>query len=128
MYIALVSLLLVAILTLSACQDPVPSASAHVPPTSVTTAAEWPAALPLLVDVRTPREFASGHVAGAVNIPLSQLRDRLFELGDRDDPIEVYCRSGNRSSQAAVVLAVNGFTRIANLGSLRAARSQRARR
>ena len=72
----------------------------------------------LLVDVRTPEEFAAGHIAGAVNIPLGQLDDRMDELGPRDAPLVLYCRSGNRSGQAARVLASAGFTGVHDLGAM----------
>lgn len=123
---AFTSLLLAASLVLGACQSPAPSASAHVTPPNVSATSSPQAPPALLVDVRTPGEFASGHVAGAVNIPLSQLGDRLSELGDRGDPIEVYCRSGNRSSRAAGLLAGYGFTSVTDLGSLSAAQQHRA--
>ena len=55
----------------------------------------------LLVDVRTPEEFAAGHVAGAINIPHLEVEARLVEFGaDHEREIVVYCRSGNRSGLA----------------------------
>ncbi len=62
----------------------------------------------LLVDVREPGEFAAGHIRGATNVPLSELRDRLEEL-PRDREILVYCQSGKRSYDAARALAQRGF-------------------
>ena len=62
-----------------------------------------------LVDVRTPQEFASGHLEGAVNIPLDQLPNRLDEL-DREGQVVVYCHSGNRSASAARTLERAGFS------------------
>lgn len=59
-----------------------------------------------LIDVRTPEEFASGHVAGARNIPLDQLESRLSELGDA--PVYLICRSGNRSGKAGELLVARG--------------------
>ncbi|QLG13204.1 rhodanese-like domain-containing protein (plasmid) [Deinococcus sp. D7000] len=56
-----------------------------------------------LLDVRTPAEFAEGHIASAVNLPLDQVEARADEVpGDR--PVYVICRSGNRSAQASVIL------------------------
>jgi rhodanese-related sulfurtransferase len=63
----------------------------------------------LLIDVRTPEEFASGHLAGAVNIPVDQLEARLSEVSD-DRPIVVYCRSGNRSHTASLILEDAGYS------------------
>jgi rhodanese-related sulfurtransferase len=64
---------------------------------------------PLLLDVRSPEEFAAGHVAGAVNIPHDQLAARLAEVEAADRPwVLVYCRSGKRATSAEEVLAKAG--------------------
>ena len=73
----------------------------------------------LLVDVRTFEEFTSGHLPGAVNIPVQELDRRLGELGPKDRPIVLYCRSGNRSGRAARMLERAGFATIHHLGSIR---------
>lgn len=70
----------------------------------------------LLLDVRTPAEFSAGYADGAKNVPLSDLKSRIEEL-DTETPIVVYCRSGRRSQQAALMLRKQGF-RVADLGSL----------
>ena len=70
------------------------------------------------VDVRTPSEFHAGHLAGAINLPLSDLPARLRELGDRSQPLVVYCRSGGRSGQARHVLESAGFTAVFDLGAM----------
>ncbi|MGM0554904.1 MAG: rhodanese-like domain-containing protein [Myxococcota bacterium] len=75
-----------------------------------------------LVDVRTPREFAANGLDGAKNIPVQQLDGRLDELGDRDQPVVVYCRSGSRSSRAAQMLEKAGFEKVYDLGSLGSAK------
>ena len=54
-----------------------------------------------LVDVRSPSEFASGHLEGALNLPVGQLSARMGELGPKGTPIVVYCASGTRSAMAA---------------------------
>ena len=74
-----------------------------------------------LVDVRTPREFSSGRVDGAKNIPVQQLEERLDELEDKDQAVLVYCRSGNRSGRAARMLEKAGFENVYDLGSLASA-------
>ena len=61
-----------------------------------------------LVDVRTPSEFASGSVKGAVNIPLDKISGQLSKFKGKKN-IVVFCRSGNRSSQAKSILEKNGF-------------------
>lgn len=71
----------------------------------------------ILIDVRTPEEFASGHINGAVNIPLDQISSRVSEL-PQDKPIVLYCRSGNRSNQAADILENAGLTGIYDLGGV----------
>jgi rhodanese-related sulfurtransferase len=73
----------------------------------------------LLIDVRTPEEFASGHIARSINISVETLENRLSEI-PHDQPVIVYCRSGNRSTQAAQILASAGYTDIRNLGGINA--------
>ncbi len=63
----------------------------------------------LLLDVRTPEEFAADHIDGALNIPLAELESQLDRL-DRERPIVVYCRSGNRSGQARQLLCDRGYS------------------
>lgn len=61
-----------------------------------------------LVDVREESEFERGHVAGAINVPLSQLRQRIAEL-PRDRPLWIYCQVGQRGYYAARTLRQSGF-------------------
>ncbi|HEY9144083.1 MAG TPA: rhodanese-like domain-containing protein [Arenimonas sp.] len=63
---------------------------------------------PLLLDVRTPEEFAQGHLPGAVLIPHDQLAARLDEI-DRDRWVLVYCRSGKRAGTAEDILEEAGI-------------------
>lgn len=69
-----------------------------------------------LVDVRSQKEFTSGSVNGAVNIPLDKMETQLSKLKDKEQII-VFCRSGNRSGQAKSILNQNGFTNITNGGT-----------
>jgi rhodanese-related sulfurtransferase len=69
-----------------------------------------------LVDVRTPGEFATGSVKGAVNIPLDTLHMQLGKLKGKQN-IVVFCRSGARSSQARLILNQNGFQNVVDGGS-----------
>lgn len=73
----------------------------------------------LLIDVRTADEFATGHIHGAVNIPLQSIQDRMSEI-PHDLPVIVYCHSGNRSGQAARALVDAGYTNIQDLGGINA--------
>jgi len=61
-----------------------------------------------LIDVREPDEYAAGHILGARNIPLTQLRMRMKELR-KDQPIYLYCQSGLRSGRAAQMLYRKGY-------------------
>ena len=70
----------------------------------------------LLVDVRSPGEFAGGSAKGAINIPLDQVTQRINEFKGKDQ-IVVFCRSGNRSGQAQSILEKNGFTNVTNGGT-----------
>jgi len=75
----------------------------------------------VLLDVRTPREFAAGAIPGAVNIPVQELGRRMAEIeqltgGDKGHAIVVYCRSGRRSGIAKDALLDAGYGRVTNLG------------
>ncbi|WP_431798959.1 rhodanese-like domain-containing protein [Halobacillus andaensis] len=61
-----------------------------------------------LIDVREPKEFDGGHILGARNIPLSQMRNRLIEIR-KDKPVYLYCQSGARSTRAALMLNKKGY-------------------
>ena len=67
-----------------------------------------------VLDVRTPAEYAEGHVPGAVNVPHDQLASRLAEV-PKDKDVVLYCRSGRRTALAAEVLASHGYTRLSHL-------------
>ena len=71
----------------------------------------------LLVDVRTQAEYDQGHLEGALLIPHGQIAARVTELGeDKSRAIVLYCRSGNRSSQAKQALEELGYTNVMNAG------------
>ncbi len=72
----------------------------------------------VLLDVRTPAEFSAGHIKGARNIPLQSLGSRVHELKQKDSPIVVYCRSGNRSASASKVLMGSGYEKVYDLGAM----------
>lgn len=79
-----------------------------------TAKSELAAGKAMLVDVRTPGEFANGHAEGAVHVPLIELADRTNEL-PRDRRLLVVCRSGYRSSAALSLLQAKGFEDIAHV-------------
>lgn len=66
-------------------------------------------AVPLLIDVRSPEEFAAGHVASAKNIPLGEVEARLAEFGAADKEVYVICQAGGRSAKASATLASKGY-------------------
>ena len=76
----------------------------------------------VIVDVRTPDEFASGHLDGAVNVDLNSgsFDQQISELDPALDYV-VYCRSGNRSSQALKIMEGLGFENVHDAGSVAAA-------
>ena len=68
-----------------------------------------------LVDVRTPQEFAGGALPGAINMPVQQVAAARGVL-DPERPVIVYCRSGQRSEMARMILASMGFPNVFNIG------------
>lgn len=78
----------------------------------------------VVVDVRTPDEFADGHLEGAVNIDVSaaDFGDRIALLDPAADYV-VYCRSGNRSASAVAAMRGAGFTAVTDAGGISAASS-----
>jgi phage shock protein E len=70
----------------------------------------------VIIDVRTEKEFNTGHVSGAVNIPLDKLPKNISKL-KRDKPIITCCASGVRSATAKNILRNNGFSEVYNAGS-----------
>jgi len=67
-----------------------------------------------IVDVREKSEYEAGHLRNAVNIPLSELRERLEEI-PRDEPVYVHCRSSQRSYNAVMALQGRGFDNVVNI-------------
>ena len=73
----------------------------------------------IVLDVRTEQEYASGHIPGAVNIPNETIASgAIQQLPDKEQLILVYCRSGNRSKQAAEKLVNLGYTNIVEFGGI----------
>lgn len=73
----------------------------------------------IILDVRTPEEYAELHIPDAINIPNDSINnDDIPELPDKDQLILVYCRSGNRSKQAAEKLVNLGYTNIVEFGGI----------
>ncbi|MCL2919501.1 rhodanese-like domain-containing protein [Shewanella litorisediminis] len=71
----------------------------------------------MLVDVRTPEEYAAGHLEGAINIPYEVIATEFAKRAiDKDTSVVLYCRSGRRSGVANDALNAAGFTRVYNGG------------
>jgi len=70
----------------------------------------------MIIDVREPSEYASGHVLGAINIPPSKLLAGADELKDvpKDTELILYCLSGSRSNVSINILQQSGFTNLVN--------------
>jgi rhodanese-related sulfurtransferase len=71
---------------------------------------------PFVLDVRTAGEFADGHLEGATLLPIQQMQKRIGELSSyRQEPVFIYCATGNRSTVAAKLLVDAGFEQVINL-------------
>jgi len=89
---------------------------APIEPRALGERIAWADRSMVVLDVRTPAEFAEGHVPGAVNIPHTELAPRVAELdGARERDVVVYCRTGRRSALALEVLEGAGFKRLFHL-------------
>jgi rhodanese-related sulfurtransferase len=108
---------LVLALLLAACGGPAVAPGAGT--VRELSAAQAVAELPsrVIIDVRTPAETADGMLAGALNIDFQapDFRERIGQL-DRDASYLLYCRTGNRSAQAAAVMAELGFADVVDAG------------
>jgi rhodanese-related sulfurtransferase len=70
----------------------------------------------IIVDVRSKGEFEGGHINGALNIPVDQLRNNFSKLKDKNKPIITCCASGMRSASAKSILISNGYSFVFNGG------------
>lgn len=121
----LIVLMLILAMTLIACGTSVPDQAEEPRGAYQTlTAAEAKAMLDgdediILLDVRTPEEFAEGYIPGAIQIADTELKDQApLQLPDKDAKILVYCRSGRRSQASAALLAEMGYTQIYDMGGI----------
>lgn len=72
----------------------------------------------VLIDVRTPEEYAGGHIPGSINVPLQTIVQVQEAVPDKDTPIFVYCLSGARSRRAAAFFGKLGYTDVHNIGGI----------
>lgn len=77
----------------------------------------------VVIDVRTPQEYAGGHIAGAINIDHAIIGQEISKANvAKDDTVILYCRSGNRSGIALETLKKMGYFKVENYGSIDQAR------
>ena len=73
---------------------------------------------PILIDVRSPEEYVSGHIEDAILIPHHEIKETILdEVPDKSTPIQLYCRSGERSHYAKLMIESEGYTNVQDLGS-----------
>jgi rhodanese-related sulfurtransferase len=111
---AILLMVAVAFLAVVCEREPAPRI---VSPTEARALVEWPPGV-LVVDVRTPEEYAEGHLPGAHRVQLDELAAAIDGgefPGSPEAPVLVYCRTGSRSAQAATLLAGRGFERVYDL-------------
>ena len=95
----------------AACTDRA-RAEESVPPDQLAGLLAQPNA-PLLLDVRTPEEFAQGHIPGALLVPVQELESHLAELAPfKERGVVTYCERGGRASRASEILRAAGFTNV----------------
>ena len=117
------------LLTLSACASPAAAAATPAPTEATVEYKKISAAdakermdsgdTIVILDVRTQEEYDAGHIAGAILVPNETIADKQPALlPDLDAEILVYCRSGNRSAQAAKKLIAIGYTNVVDFGGI----------
>lgn len=112
---------------LTACSAPgaAPAASetqAAATATAATSGTDTADVARTIIDVRTPEEFAQGHLEGAINIDLNSADFKSqIEALDKNGTYTLYCRSGNRSGQALTIMSEAGFANLSNAGSVQEA-------
>lgn len=72
----------------------------------------------LLIDVRTPAEYAASHIDGAINLSLQDIQAGTMPAVAKDKKVYLYCHSGNRSGQATIILKKAGYQNINDLGAM----------
>ncbi|MDO4434257.1 MAG: rhodanese-like domain-containing protein [Alysiella sp.] len=86
-------------------------------PAKTTAQASIPKAKGLWIDVRSPEEFAQGHLTNAINVPLDQITQRISQISpNKHAPINLYCRSGRRAEVALQELKKLGYQNVTNHG------------
>ncbi|WP_308780446.1 rhodanese-like domain-containing protein [uncultured Clostridium sp.] len=74
----------------------------------------------IILDVRTNEEYISGHIENSILIPVNEIEKEVENiLKDKEQKVLIYCRSGNRSSQAAKLLVKMGYTNVYDFGGIK---------
>ena len=128
LYLSLTFVLAFGAGVLSACQSGGASGNASGSATQAVRTISGAEALELMksetdyviIDVRTESEFAEKHIPGALNIPLDTISgSEVAQLPNKDQLIMLYCRSGNRSAQAAGIMVGMGYTNLVDFGGIK---------
>ena len=117
--LAFIALAIMSIFVIAACD----SGGSAADPGAYTVSAEEAVQMiesdeRTVIDVRSPAEYADAHIEGAVNIDVDGDFEAQIEELDPEEPYLVYCRSGNRSAQAAELMEEAGFQDVADAGGL----------
>lgn len=112
---ARVTMLFALVAVISACARGHAPAGGAIEPSELAARISSGSA-PTILDVRTPEEFASGHIQGALNVPLNELPDRLASLKlSPSQEIVVHCQRGGRAASAESILRESGYTQVRDL-------------
>jgi len=107
--------------TAPAAQTSDPKPSGSKPAKDPATARKLIAEGAFVLDVRTPDEYAAGHLANAANVPIQEFAQRMAEVeklagADKARPVVVYCAAGGRATKAKQQLEAAGYTNVVNGG------------
>jgi rhodanese-related sulfurtransferase len=109
------ALLLIALVAIAACARERAGAPGPIAPAELAARISSGSA-PVILDVRTPEEFAAGHIPGARNVPVQELGDRLASLNlSPSQEIVVHCEKGGRAASAESILRDSGYTNVRDL-------------
>ena len=79
-------------------------------------------AVPIIIDTRSPEEYAGGHLDGALLMPYGEIGEMIgAKVPDKNTPIRLYCQGGGRAGMARKKLAAMNYTNVENLGGMKAA-------
>ena len=109
-YLAIAIALTGVVATAALAEGPAPTEALDISPAALFALNESEKG-PLVIDVRTPAEYASGHIPGAVNIPFDQISQRTAEIVDRRG-VALYCKGGPRARKGESALLAAGYEKV----------------